>query len=406
MRNENSSTEVTRPLFVRRRVNRRILHFSLSIGLVGVALATVAYFVPGMSKFQEAQSINQRALSQIDCTGSECDSSRYTTSSWLEGPDYFIDMETRYFVDVPSADRESATRFPPLDFADTAFIRGFRQPETYTTPDGEIWRLYSQGASSGDLNVEIILGYAQKAPWRILTASAAEVRNIDAELRREAELMAGNLSAMVHGSGSGQRLAADGFAIVDSKTGEIVRFGPWVPMFLRKDTKFPVRGRKLYVGDGQLYVVQVHDNGRFTTVSLISLGDLWSFGVLAILVFIIASAITRTLSRRFLRNYFAMTSIRTPSLDEACRSGEGQEIEFKRGFSEDETKTSISETSCYEPSPRLQTPTTELFSWGWMTQERSKDSDSTFVKKIDSSEKYVNFRAPASSRIRLLKSRL
>ncbi len=48
----------------------------------------------------------------------------------------------------------------------------------------------------------------------------------------------------------------------------------------------------------------------------------------------------RPASPRFLRNYFALTGIRVPTLEEACHLGEGQNVEFKRGLSEDEGKTS------------------------------------------------------------------
>jgi hypothetical protein len=343
MSNGANSREITKSLSIRRRVNQRVLRFSVSLGLVGVVLASVVYFVPAPRQLQEAQTINQRALSQIDCAGSACNTSRYTTS-WLEGPDYFIDEQTKYFIEVPSSQQENSARFPPLDFADTAFIKAFREPGTYTTPDGEIWRLYSVGADSVGLSAEIIVGYAQKAPWRILTASASEVHNVDTELKREAGMMAANLSATLRGVGSSQRLIADGFAVVNAQTGKIMRFGPWVPMFLAKDAKLPVSGRSLRVDDEELYAVQVDDNGRFTTVSLAPLGDIRWFGVLATIVFILTAVIARGLSLRFLRNYFAVMSVRVPSLDEACQSGEGQKIEFKRGLSEDGTKNSISDT--------------------------------------------------------------
>jgi predicted HTH transcriptional regulator len=38
------------------------------------------------------------------------------------------------------------------------------------------------------------------------------------------------------------------------------------------------------------------------------------------------------------RNYFALTGMRSTTLEEAKRTGEGQRVEFKRGLSEDETK--------------------------------------------------------------------
>src|ERR1035437_9798611 len=97
------------------------------IGLVGGVVAAVTYCFPAVAKLQEAQMVNQRALSQVNCSGSTCDTSSYTTTSWLEGPDYFIeriDEQTRYFVDVPLEPR--AALQPRLQYLDLDSHERFR----------------------------------------------------------------------------------------------------------------------------------------------------------------------------------------------------------------------------------------------------------------------------------------
>jgi len=59
--------------------------------------------------------------------------------------------------------------------------------------------------------------------------------------------------------------------------------------------------------------------------------------------FVSTVVITRSLSRRFLRTYFSLTAARVPSLEEALQNGEGQNVEFKRGLSADETRVANAE---------------------------------------------------------------
>jgi ATP-dependent DNA helicase RecG len=66
---------------------------------------------------------------------------------------------------------------------------------------------------------------------------------------------------------------------------------------------------------------------------------MWWLALIDAIAFVGTFFTARALSRRFLRNYFALTSVRVPDLAEACRCGEGQNVEFKRGLLEDEAKT-------------------------------------------------------------------
>jgi hypothetical protein len=293
---------------------------------------------------QHSQRINLSALSATVCADSACDTSALTADAQHEDPDYLIDSHTGFFLDEPSPRQESPIRFGPLDFASLEFIKSYHQPASYNTPDGEDWRLYSRGATWRSLRVEIILGYAVKAPWKIFVSSAEELPNVDAELKREADAMAIVLSATAPRSKFMQKMSADGFAIADADSGEILFWGPWVPMILPKNTPLPAPGRRLYISnDGELYIAQTDRKGRLTAVSLADVGSLSMFAALAALSFISTAGIAHTLSRRYLRNYFAVLNKRLPSLDEACVSGEGQRVEFKRGLSEDEAKIGGSE---------------------------------------------------------------
>jgi ATP-dependent DNA helicase RecG len=46
-----------------------------------------------------------------------------------------------------------------------------------------------------------------------------------------------------------------------------------------------------------------------------------------------------TLSRRYLRSYFALSGIQVPTTEEALRAGEGQRVEFKRGLADEVSRS-------------------------------------------------------------------
>ncbi len=341
-----SPTKAARPFSIRRHVDRKIFRFSLSMGFAGVLLTVLVYFAAAYPDLQRAQAINQHALSEINCTGTVCDTGKFATDDQHRLPDYVVDSETKYLVYVPQFQEEAPIRFAPLDFADTAFVSRFRNPTSYPTLDGEVWRLYSRLAPTqmSGRHVEIIIGYALRAPSSMLTTPDSEIPDVDAELRRQADKIAENPQAVARGTRLAPRLSADGFALVDADTGEVVTWGPWTPMFLPKDKLLPAAGRQVYLANSALYIVQTDADERMIATSLVKVANLWWFSMVGTLALLLTSIIARSLSRRFLRNYFAVTGMRLPSLEEACRSGEGQSVEFKRGLSENEGRATSTET--------------------------------------------------------------
>ncbi len=309
---------------------------------MGLLAALSAAFVYIGSRFPSARlrETNSRALSEISCRGTTRDTSAYTTDWQSSGADYVVDMQTpRYFFDVPTPSAENPGRFAPLDYCDTAFIARFRRPASYNAPDGEVWRLYSRRANVGGKNVEIIIGYAEKAPRKMIDTPRSAIGVVDAILEREADKIAASPPGLKGVFPGARQLSADGFAIVDASTKQVMQWGLWLPAFLPKDKPLPTPGYQFYVNDGDLYRVRTDTNGRLLATSLISVGGLWWLVGFCAIAFLITSVIARALSRRFLRNYFATTGIRVPTLEEAQRTGEGQSVEFKRGFSEYECKT-------------------------------------------------------------------
>ena len=228
-----------KPSSVRRHVNFKMLRFSLSIGAAVAALVGFLYVASVYPSVMHWQEINRRALAAIKCSNDTCDTSRFTTDWQLGQPDYVLDTRTRYFLNVPEPSSSAIPeRFSSLDYSDVAFIEGFHRPTTYSALDGEVWRLYSQQVRLGNRRFEIIVGYAQKAPWKMLELPDSLIPVVDGTLRHEADRIAAALStreATLVGPRNAPSANADGFEVVDASTQRVLNWGPWLPIFPPKE---------------------------------------------------------------------------------------------------------------------------------------------------------------------------
>jgi hypothetical protein len=328
-------------------VNRKILRFSASIGAAATVLAALLYIASVYPSLAHWQEVNKRVLAAIKCGDSACDTSRFTTDWQLGQPDYVLDTRTRYFLNVPEPSSSGIPeRFSPLDYSDVTFVAGFRKATTYNAPDGEVWRLHSKQVRLGNRRFEIIVGYAERAPWKMVELPDSLLPVVDNTLVHEADKIAAALltgKAILTGSRNAPSANADGFEVVDADTQQVLNWGPWLPIFLPKEVPLPSAGRRFYVENGDLYIVQTDTDGRLVATSLVLVGTLWWLGFVIAITFVSTSLVARALSRRFLHRYFALMGVRVPTLAEALRSGEGQRVEFKRGLSTEETKPSNAE---------------------------------------------------------------
>ena len=331
----STATVRVKPFVVRRNVNRKILAFSLLIGTTATLLAAVVYIVLLYPSLQRCQQVHQHTFEEIKCNGLICSTSLFTTNWKMGASDYIIDTKTRYFIDVPNPTEESPASFAPLDYSDAGFISRFRLPAWYETPDGETWRLYSQQSKTGSQELEIIVGFAEKAPWKMVDTEHPRIDLVDVTLKEEAAKLAASLPVAKAPRGG----RVDGYEIVDSSTQKVFDWGPWLPTFLPQDIKFPSSGARLYVDQGDLYVVQADTDGRLLALSLVPIGSLVLIALIGIATFVTSFAVASVLSRRFLRGYFALMSVRVLTLEEAQSTGESSSVEFKRGLSDDPSRT-------------------------------------------------------------------
>lgn len=321
----------------RRASRRRMRVFSLLMGAIVSVLAVLVYVGSALPALKRFQAINQRTIAEIECTETGCDTSKLTTDWQLAGSDYVIDIPLRYFLNVPTATAENPARFTPIDYSDREFVARFRQPMSFTSPNREVWRLYSRPVIIGGENFEIMVGYAEKADWKMIDTPPSLLGIVDAKLKDEADKIAAALASHREAL---RNTRADGFEVVDGRTGRVVEWGPWLPIFLPAEIPLPTTGTRFYMYEDDLYFVRTDTNGRLLTISLVSMGGLWWLAVLVGLAFAFTTLIAHALSRRFLRAFLAFMGVRFPTLEEALKEGENKRVEFKRGFSEDETRES------------------------------------------------------------------
>jgi len=200
--------------------------------------------------------------------------------------------------------------------------------------------LYSREAKVRNTKLEICVGYAINAPWKILETPSALFGKVDDTLKREADdLTRYTTPPKSVATGSRPGLSSDGFVIVDAIAKRVQVAGPWLPAFLPRDANLPAAGYRLHVRNNNLYLLETDRQGHLLAASLVTIGSLWWLAAICGVVFLGMGVLARTLSRRYLRRYFALLGIQVPTVEEALRTGEGQRVEFKRGLSDDESKT-------------------------------------------------------------------
>jgi hypothetical protein len=318
------------------------------IGAASALLAALVHFASAYPALQEAVRKNARAFDEIHCAGVTCDTAQFTTDAEPEQADYAIytdDHNRRFFLAFPPATEDEAEYFWLLGCFDTGFIRQFRRPALFRTLDGEIWRLYSRDATVEGKAVEILIGYAMKAPWKIVETPGSLLDLVDSTLEREADELAKNLPLQKSiSTGSRLGLSSDGFLIVDASTGRGEAAGSWVPAFMPNLAMLPPQGYRFHLHGAKLYLLETEWRGQLLVASLVGIGTLWWLASLCAVAFLGMSVLTRAMSGRYLRRYFALLGIEVPTIEEALRGGEGQRVEFKRGLSDDVTKTGSVDT--------------------------------------------------------------
>lgn len=296
----------------------------------GLIFSVVEIGIP-LNHLREA---NQKTIERIPCDVNGCDVSGITNDWEFAPSDYVLDKKTYFLlnVDQPAAE---ISEFP-LRYSDPAFITQYQTPEIVFTPAKETWRLYSTVTHVGPKIVAVMVGYAEKASWKI-DLPIPPVSLIDNRLKEE---LASIKSVLREERGRiefpiamRKKIRADGYEVVDPATAEILSGGYQIPIYLPRGKPLPPEGLSFLRDGPDLYLAQTDGSDRLLAVSTQRIGDLRFLAAIFALLFFLSGALAYFSGNTFLRKYFVFMHSRAHTVDEALKLGEGPSIEFKRNIS-------------------------------------------------------------------------
>jgi Schlafen, AlbA_2 len=316
-------------------LRRRVLLFSLGSASFGLMLGAIIFcFTNLYVPLDELHERNRGTLGRIQCGPQACDVAEIANDWEFAASDYVVDKDTNFLLnlDVPEGDFSDFA----LHRSDPAFISRFQAPSSVSTPAGESWRLSSAMKQVGNRRVAVMVGYAEKASWKMDVPASS--RLIDANLKEQLAKIQDSLreeGGKVELPSSAQRKVTDGYEVVDLDTDRILSGGYWLPVFLPPHNPVPREGPSFYRDKTRLYVVRTDSNERLLAASMQSIGDVPSIAALFGLLFAVTGMVAYVSGTTFLRKYFLFSQTRSHTVEEALKLGEGESIEFKRSISID-----------------------------------------------------------------------
>jgi len=320
-----------------KKLRKRIIMFSTVTALVLLifVVGVFAIFTIVQPYFSELKNLNNEALNLIECKKNLCDISKFINNPTDKNPDYILTKE-RFFI-------RFTNDYPGfwLNFSEPDFIDDFREPKSYNSPTGERWRLYSQNKLIDSKNIEIIVGWIEKTPQLIVeTPSSPEIdRKLKEELDNIAEGLKIEKGKIVLSSKVKPKV--DGYQVVDSSSKEVISWSWSIPAFFPKEKTVSKRSISFFRERSKIYLVRTDYNEDLVVTSLKLIGNLWWLAVNFLLIFLFVFLLSYVFSSTFLKKYFIFFRKHPHSISEALKSGEGQEIEFKRGIVDDDLLKSI-----------------------------------------------------------------
>jgi schlafen family protein len=319
---------------LRARLRQRLRLFSIISALIVLFLAGLLFTIMEVYiPLQSLRETNQKAFDRIPCDATACDVSEIANSWESAWPDYLLHRDTYFLlnVEMPTAGFSGF----PLHYSDLSFANQFQTPASVQTPAGESWRLYSAIDHLGSKPAAVVVGYAERVSWKADIPAAPTVL-IDQELKRQLS----DIERAVREPNVSreflipklEKIALDGYEIVDISSGEILAGGYWIPVYLPRSRPLPSKGFRLYTNKRDLYLIRTDIGEHLLAVSTYHIGEWPSLVALFGILFFISFVVAHFSANRFLRKYFALRQTQSCSVEEALRLGEGPSIEFKRNI--------------------------------------------------------------------------
>jgi|SRR5712692_2519122 len=316
------------------RTRRRVVGFSIVASAVTLVLFAgglgLTLFWPVYTKLGE---INQGTLSRIHCEQASCNVADLVDDTNFISADYVLAQKDHFFLDE--------MHHPGfwLEFSDPATFEKFRQPADWKTMADETWRFYSESFAIGTSKVLVVVGNVIDSSYR--TEPPQPPSLLDGQLINEAKRIFTRLRFKVDQVVSlGIIAKVDGYQVIDEASAAVIDWGGGIPAYLPHGRA--VRNDFLFVdADAALNIVRTDNSRDLIVVSLQKIGSLWLLLGGSAFVFLSACAAFYFMGSTVLKRFLILLGKRTPTLSEAFRQGEGQEIEFKRGIVDDDLLRSV-----------------------------------------------------------------
>ena len=316
------------------RFRRKALLFSFSFAVFALLAGAFVFWITEIhGPLEELQERNRKTLERTPCDVHTCDVSAIANDWEFASSDYVVDKDSNFLLnlDPPEGDFSKFV----LNRSDPGFMGQFQSPKSISTPAGETWRLHSATKQLGAKQVEVMVGYAERASWKMdlpVGSMALLDRKLDEQLDRILDSLREE-GGKIEVPGTAQRKVTDGYEVVELGSNEIVSGGSWIPVYLPPHSPLPHKGISLYRHERELYLVRTDTSERLIAVSIKSIGDPAFLAVLFGLLFLASGVAAYLSATTFLRRYLVFSQIRPPAIEEAIRLGEGGSIEFKRSIS-------------------------------------------------------------------------
>ncbi len=313
-----------------RRLQGRALGFATLVALAALLVgATVFGIVEVYIPASELLDESQNALKNVSCDDQSCDISKLANDFYFVGAEYLIDKKRNFLLnfDPPQGFRS------PLSRSDVSFVAQFHEPQTYSSPARETWRLLSAERTVGAHPLAVLVGYAVNVSWR-LYLPLTDFGEVDQQMRNQlAKITDGIREKNGELEIPDMLLPNDGYEIVDEQSGEILSGGYWLPVFLPSEIVYPTQGISFHLGKRNLYLTRTTETGRLIAMSIYRVGELPFLILMFVLLSVIAGLAGYVFAMTVLRSYLLFRETAPLALEDALKYGEGPAVEFKRAVS-------------------------------------------------------------------------
>lgn len=316
---------------MRKHLRNRIVIFSFFFSLIFLFLTFLIFLLFYINNiYKSLKETNQKTLQKITCNENTCDIYKLETDGNFKGSDYVLTKDNFFIYSIQNPDFW-------LNFVNTSFFEKFRKPTSYLTPSKETYRLLSRRVIINNNSYEVMVGWLEKAPY-ILEDIPASL-STDLKLIRELNRIEQNLSEYNNNLDSIQS-NADGYLIVNLKDGSTLKSSGSLPVFYR--FKYPVKETPLFINSKKdIYFVKTDFNQNISVISLYLIGNLISWTSKLLIILFITSIFFYYIFSTYLRKYFLIKNNKFNNINTLMNKGEGHDIEFKRGLTDDEVLKTI-----------------------------------------------------------------